>query len=162
MLNAECCLVYLHVAGAGVNGNRGTAAAYFANHTLPRLLDAALDGRSHWMPQRDRSRIRGDVDVKSGVGWHTQGYVSRAGTNVPHVLRHAVAVNVAAARLGMKSAIDAVCRDVARSGADVHIARTSLLDFDVTAARFDLRRTSNSPSGSWHESRPCLQHGSAR
>lgn len=28
-------LVYLHIAGAGVNGNRGTAAVHFAHHALP-------------------------------------------------------------------------------------------------------------------------------
>src|ERR1700674_4995724 len=41
----------------------------------------------------------------------------------------------------MKSAIDAVCGNVAGSGADLHVARTLLLDFNVTAARFDLRGT---------------------
>jgi len=34
-------------------------------------------------------------------------HISRAGAHVPHVLRRAFAVNVAAARLGMKSTIDA-------------------------------------------------------
>src|SRR6202022_3983323 len=85
--------------------------------------------------------IRGDVDVEGGVGRHTQSHVSRAGTNVPHILGDAVAVNVTAPRLGMKSAIDAVCSDVAGSGTDFNIARAHFLDFDVTAARFDLRRT---------------------
>src|SRR6266446_7756938 len=141
MLIADCCSVYLHVAGPGVNGNRGTAAAHLANHALPRLLNAALDGRSHRMAQRDRSGIRGDVDVKSGVGRYAQRHVSRAGTNVPQILGHAVAVNVTAPRLGMKSAIDAVCRDVAGSGADFNIARAHFLDFYVTATRFDLRGT---------------------
>src|SRR6202795_3992493 len=138
MLTADCCLVYLHVAGPGVNGNRGTAAAHFANHTLSRLLNAALDGRCQRMAQRDASGIRGDVDVKGGVGWHTKGHVSRAGTNVPQILGHAVSVNVTAARLGMESAIDAVCGNVAGSGADFNVARAHLLDFDVTAPRFDL------------------------
>src|SRR3984893_28062 len=141
MLTADCCLVYLHVAVTGVNGNRGTAAAHFANHTLPRLLNAALDGRCHRMAQRDASGIRGDVDVKGGVGWHAQGHVSRAVMNIPQILGHAVSVNVTAARLGMKSAIDAVCGNVAGSGADFNVARTPFLDFDVTATRFDLRRT---------------------
>src|SRR6267142_4025677 len=50
-------------------------------------------------------------------------------------------MNVTAARLGMKSAVDAVCGDVAGSGTDFNVARTHFLDFDVTAARFDLRRT---------------------
>src|SRR6202521_537404 len=141
MLTADCALVYLHVPGPRVNANRGAPAAHFANHTLPRLLNAALDGRCHRMAQRDGSGIRGDVHVKGGVGWHTKGHVSRARTNIPQILGHAVSVNVTAARLGMKSAIDAVGSNVAGSGADVHVARTPLLDFDVTAARFDLRRT---------------------
>src|SRR6266478_322798 len=141
MLTADCCLVYLHIAGAGVNGNRGAAAAHFANHTLSRLLNAALDGRCHRVAQRDGSGIRGNVDVEGSVGRQTQGHVSRAGTNVPQIRGHAVTVNVTAARLGMKSAIDAVCRDVAGSSADFNVARAHFLDFDVTAARFDLRGT---------------------
>src|SRR6202011_5946883 len=103
--------------------------------------NAALDGRLHRMTQRDGSGIRGDVDVEGGIGWHAQGDVSRAGANVPQILGHAVAVNVTAARLGMKAAIDAICGDVAGSSADIHVARTLLLDFDVTTARFDLCRT---------------------
>src|SRR5208282_1710390 len=55
----------------------------------------------------------------------------------------------------MKSAIDAVYRDVARSGADVHVARTHLVDFDVAAARFDFRRTRNLTPA--HVSRTCLE-----
>src|ERR1700687_936635 len=155
MLTADCCLVYLHVAGTGVNGNRGTPAAYFANHTLPRLLNAALDGRCHRVPQRDASGTRGDVHVKGGVGGQTQGHVSRARTNVPQILGHAISVNVTTARLGMKSAIDAICNDVAGSGADFNIARTHFLDFDVTAARFDLRRTSKLAPA--NVSRACLK-----
>src|ERR1700676_4458716 len=115
MLTADCCLVYLHVAGPGVNGNRGTAAAYFPNHTLPRLLNAALDGRCHRMAQRDGSGIRGVVHVKGAARGHAQGPVSRTGTKIPQIPRHAVAVNVTAPRLGMKSAIDAICRNVAGS-----------------------------------------------
>src|SRR5260370_16771145 len=38
----------------------------------------------------------------------------------------------------MESAIDAVCGNVAGSGADFDVARAHLLDFDVTAPRFDL------------------------
>src|SRR6266849_8988373 len=93
------------------------------------------------MPQRDVPGTRGDVDVKSGVGRYTQGHVSRAGADIPQILRHSVSVNVTAARLGMKSAIDAVCSNVAGSGTDFNVARAHFLDLNVTAARFDLRWT---------------------
>src|SRR5271157_918303 len=129
----------MHVAGTSVNRNHRTTAAYFANHALPRLLDAALNRGCHGMAQSDGSGIRGDVDVKGGVGGHAQGHVARAGAHVPHVLGRAFAVNVAAARFGMESAIDAVRGDVAGSGADIHVACTGFLDLDVTAARFDSR-----------------------
>src|ERR1019366_6213543 len=132
-------LVNLHVAGTGVHGNRGTAAAHLAHSTLPRLLNSPLYRRSHGMAQRDGSGMRGDVDVEGGVGGHMQGHVARARADAPHVFGRTLAVNVAAARLGTESTIDAVYGDVARAGADVHVARTYFLDFDVTAARFDLR-----------------------
>src|SRR5208282_2785471 len=38
----------------------------------------------------------------------------------------------------MKSTIDSAYRDVAGAGANVHVARTRFLDFDVAAARFNL------------------------
>src|ERR1035437_2199871 len=137
----DCCLVHGYVARASMNGNNRAAATHLANHTLPRFLNAALDGRSHRMPQSDGSGTRRDVDIESGGGGASQGHVSGAGADAPHVLGRAVAVNVAAARLGVKSAIDAVDRDVTASGADVHVARAHFLDFNVATARFDLRGT---------------------
>jgi len=50
-------------------------------------------------------------------------------------------VNIAATRLGVKSAVDAVDGDVARPGANFHIARSHFVDHNVAAPRFNPRRT---------------------
>ena len=68
-----------------MNGNDRAAAPHFAHHALPRLLNAALDGGGHGMAHRDRSGAGGDVDVEAGVRGQTQGHVSRAGADAPHV-----------------------------------------------------------------------------
>jgi len=78
-----------------------------ASVTLPEL-----DEISH------RKRRRGQLQV----------HISRPGADAPHALGHAFAVNVAAARLGMKAAIDAAYRDVAGPGADIHLAALFLQD----------------------------------
>src|SRR5208337_1313900 len=119
------------------------------------FLNAALDGGSHRMSQGDAPGVRRDVDIKGGVGWHLEVYVSRAGADAPHVLRQAFTANVAAPRLSMKSAIDAVDGDVAGAGANLHVTRAHFLDVDVTAACLDLRGTREFASA--NVSRSCLQ-----
>src|SRR5208283_4944061 len=148
-------LVHLHVARSSVHGNHGTTAAHLVHHTLPRFLNAALDGGSHRMSQGDAPGVRRDVDIKGGVGWHLEVYVSRAGADAPHVLRQAFTANVAAPRLSMKSAIDAVDGDVAGAGANLHVTRAHFLDVDVTAACLDLRGTREFASA--NVSRSCLK-----
>ena len=136
-LTAKSCLVHLHIARAGVNGNRGAAAAHFANHALSIFSNLSLDGGCHGMAQRHTSGTRRDINIKRRVRRHVQRDVSGARPNAPHILRQAFAVNISAARLGMKSAIDAAYGDVARARAYVDIASAQLLDLNITAARFN-------------------------
>src|SRR5271163_359607 len=105
MLSAA--LVYGNVTRPSVHRNDRAAAAHFADYALTRLLNAPLDSRRYRMTQRNVSRARRNIHIERCIRRHIQAHIARTGANGPHILRRSIAMNVSAARLGVKSAIDA-------------------------------------------------------
>src|SRR5712664_333651 len=127
-------LVQPNVTGTSVDGDGWSSVAHFADDTFALLLNPALHGRVNRMIHHHRSGIGGDVHVEADFRGDAQLHVAGTGANAPQVLGRAVGANVTATGLGAKSATDPAHGDVARAGADVHIALAHFFDFDIAAA----------------------------
>ena len=93
----------------------------------------------------NRAGTRGKIGVEGRVVGKLHVHVAGTSMNVPAAALRTFGGHVAAAGLAVKSALHAANGNVARAGMQIDVARPSLFDLDIAAARAAADRAGNLP-----------------